>query len=79
MALSLELKASIIIMCGVTGLVASFTSSSSAMCECGSTRPGVTNLPLASMTVASAGALTLAPKVAILPAWISTLPCSIFP
>jgi len=55
-------KASRIIMCGVIGLVGSFTSSSSAICECESMRPGITNFPLASITVAPAGAFTLWPQ-----------------
>ena len=42
-------------MCGVTGLVASFTSSSSAMCEWESMMPGVRYLPPASITVALGG------------------------
>src|ERR1700761_1097151 len=66
-------------MLGVTGLVASFTSSPSAECEWGSMIPGVTYLPVASTTVAPAGALTVAPTPAILPLCNHTLPCWIVP
>src|SRR5688572_3488696 len=63
--------------CAVTGAVASFTSLSSVpwppgappapMCECVSISPGVTYLPVPSMTTASAGAFTVAPISTILP------------
>src|SRR6476661_1951415 len=68
----------------VTGAVASLTSfffvpSSSgtppaAMCEWVSMIPGVTYLPVPSMTTASDGAVTLVPTSAILPSRRSTLP-----
>src|ERR1051326_1860121 len=61
----------------VTGFVASFTSSvcdpgsagapPAPMCECVSMIPGVTYLPLPSMTTASDGALTDVPTAVILP------------
>src|SRR5271170_264689 len=66
-------------MLGVTGLVASFTSSPSAECEWGSMIPGVTYLPVASTTVAPAGALTVAPTPAILPLCTQTVPFWIVP
>src|SRR5580704_5440608 len=66
-------------MAGVTGLVASFTSESSAECEWGSKMPGVSHRPLASTTVAEPGAFTSAPTPAILPACTQTDPCSIVP
>ena len=49
---------------GVTGLVASLTSLSSAECECGSMMPGVSHMPVASTTAAEEGAFTLAPTPA---------------
>ena len=54
---------------GVTGLVASLTSPSSAECEWGSMMPGVSYLPSASITVADEGAVTVAPTAAILPSF----------
>ena len=45
-----------------------------AMCECASMMPGDTNLPVASMTVAPAGACTLAPSAAILPSRSTMVP-----
>src|SRR5690242_12297787 len=66
-------------MCGTIGLVASFTSLSSAMCECASMMPGVRYLPPASTTVTPAGALTFGPTAAILPPRTSTLPLAILP
>src|SRR5687768_999529 len=45
-------------------------------CECTSIKPGVTQRPLASITVAPAGALSWLPMDAILPSTISTSPLS---
>src|SRR5688572_18434465 len=61
--------------CAVTGAVASLPSLCAAVpgagytprCECVSMRPGVTYFPCPSMTVALAGAVTLAPIAATLP------------
>ena len=61
--------------CAVTGAVASLPSECAAVpgagytprCECVSMRPGVTNLPVPSITTASAGASTVAPTATILP------------
>src|SRR5689334_11915995 len=71
----------------VTGFVASLTSSVCApgspgaaappMCECVSMIPGVTYLPVPSITSASAGAVTFAPTCAILPFVRSTAPLRI--
>jgi len=68
----------------VTGFVASFTSfvcvpfsdgtPPAPMCECVSMMPGVTYLPVPSITTASPGALTFAPTAAILPSRSRTLP-----
>ena len=55
----------------VTESVPSFTASL-AMCECGSMMPGMTNLPVASITVAPAGAAMFLPTCAILPPESST-------
>src|SRR4051812_41795358 len=68
----------------VTGFVASLTSSSWAprlpgtppapMCECVSMTPGVTYLPVPSMTTASAGASTVAPTATIFPSRTTRAP-----
>src|SRR4051812_33529167 len=68
----------------VTGDVASFTSPVCApgssgtapapMCECVSMMPGVTYLPVPSITTASLGAVVVAPTSAIFPSRSSTLP-----
>src|SRR6202022_4901181 len=70
--------------CAVTGAVASLTSFVCAplspgappapMCECVSMMPGVTYLPVPSMTTASAGAVTEVPTAAIFPSRSSTDP-----
>src|SRR5262245_69364 len=54
---------------------------SSALCECASIIPGVTNIPVASMTLAFAPALTslFLPTAAILPSRIRIEPPSITP
>src|ERR1035438_6643663 len=64
---------------GVTGLVASLTSPSSAEWEWGSMMPGVSQRPVASTTVAELGAETVAPTPAIFPACTQTTPCSMVP
>src|SRR5438045_5300300 len=64
---------------GVTGLVASLMSLSSAECEWGSMMPGVSHMPVPSTTAAEDGAFTAAPTAAILPACTHTDPCSMVP
>src|SRR5262247_386853 len=56
-------------------------TASSALCECASIIPGVTNIPVASMTLAFAPALTslFLPTAAILPSRIRIEPPSITP
>jgi hypothetical protein len=68
--------------CAVFGSVSSLPSCCDSipgaeytpMCECVSMMPGVTHLPLASMTTASDGALTFVPTAATLPSRSSTEP-----
>src|SRR6185503_16702509 len=70
---------------GVTGFVNSFPSLLAStpgagytpMCECTSIIPGVTYLPVPSITVASGGAVTDVPTAAILPSRKSTEPFAI--
>jgi hypothetical protein len=52
---------------------------SEALWECASTIPGITYLPLPSMTRAPAGTATLAPTAAIFPSRITTVPREIVP
>src|SRR5579883_1384901 len=66
-------------MLGTTGDVASLMSSRNAMCECGSTIPGVRYLPPASITGTPGGPLTFSPKAAILPFFTYKLPLAILP
>src|SRR5208282_5701806 len=63
----------------LTATLPSLTPPSTAMCEWQSMIPGVTNMPVASMTVAPAGTFTLLPTWAILPSRMMMVPFSMAP
>src|SRR5271170_6436901 len=63
----------------LTATLPSFTLPSTAICEWQSMMPGMTYMPVASITVAPAGTFTLLPTLEILPSRIRMDPSSIVP
>ena len=79
MSMSFGLRTSSTPTIDVTERLDSLTPPSMAMWLCASMMPGMTNRPVASISVAPRGTSTLVPTAAILPSRITIVPFSIVP